>query len=1051
MKRSTVLMYALWTGIALSPTPASGAGFCLCSPQSGNRTSYCDCPYGRCADLTLGPGEMCTDNAAIVANPHHFSGVVYGSHQSMNGSVIFATLGSTQIVGRSDGRNFALRPSEAHPGYFEAAELPNAPDLAAVGLYAVGAEVRGRSIFLPVALGGHYGGDVTTGDCALWFASVDPASLALIGYRTTPIQISALQFSVLGLPPQDCVTSCPVGERTTLCYEAGRADDYTAPVDPLAPRPVLLTTPVGSTYTGFDDPTPNRFLAHTFRNLPCGIQTATLTVAMKALPDIPSNDTIALNRPTLWGSAISALPGAGGTWNPGQTLTITLDLSALPGGGNIIGNLNSLHFLDLLVQDDTMIDWAKLVITVCPCAGPYRVLHAGLKDGLAPLPLDPPPYLRPALAALRTTPPFLWNGFDNTQVDRGVGHSFSVPAGIVNAQLLVRAMPLTSPAGGSNNDGISFELKPLGAPAAFYRGFNYNLLPTTAGTWFLPTNPATTLSFDLGITPPGDFSCPNFLGAMADGLFDVYSQDDTQIDWMDLKVWTCPPARFDCGIPVSATGEAMLEILPGQTSITNLGSTGNDGIRLDIPGSDGFCAKLTPRILGSFPPASSLEVTVSTGDHETDTGSRIAGQIKIQMGPPRPLLTGSFPTTSGGGVYIVACDGDYESPAVFLPTGQGVGLSDNAVITGVDWSYNYDVPDNDPPDRPDAFVVRFGNTTDFVTTTGIVLSGSIIKMIRPVPQRDRIAYATIGGTNLGTLQLMGVQPQQFGFLHAATGVATTETSDGALTVANIGGTGLDGLSVELGAAEVANLNFNASPAESMSGWPNNGELEVSYLGSHGGVPGQYLGYSNFTRRSGVGSLYADYTPVGANLKLVQVLDGGVLIGEVPSVAGTFVTHVRPRCISICLPECYFACTGELPDGCGKGVALLSGQRTACARWHWPRPVQFDLVTGQQLVGDEIRVLAQNAAAPFDFVSKISLTGRGMSEISFYGASATQVTGNAPPCFADYNQDGGIDGSDVSAFFGDWEAGNPAADVNLDGGVDGSDVQEFYSQWEAGGC
>lgn len=57
----------------------------------------------------------------------------------------------------------------------------------------------------------------------------------------------------------------------------------------------------------------------------------------------------------------------------------------------------------------------------------------------------------------------------------------------------------------------------------------------------------------------------------------------------------------------------------------------------------------------------------------------------------------------------------------------------------------------------------------------------------------------------------------------------------------------------------------------------------------------------------------------------------------------------------------------------------------------------------------------------------------------------------PPCPADYNQDGGVDGNDVEAFFIDWENAAPAADVNQDGGVDGGDVEAFFSVWERGGC
>jgi len=58
---------------------------------------------------------------------------------------------------------------------------------------------------------------------------------------------------------------------------------------------------------------------------------------------------------------------------------------------------------------------------------------------------------------------------------------------------------------------------------------------------------------------------------------------------------------------------------------------------------------------------------------------------------------------------------------------------------------------------------------------------------------------------------------------------------------------------------------------------------------------------------------------------------------------------------------------------------------------------------------------------------------------------------AARCPADYNQDGGIDGSDVDAFFNDWEGGFAEADVNCDGGVDGADVDTFFQAWENGGC
>ncbi len=71
-----------------------------------------------------------------------------------------------------------------------------------------------------------------------------------------------------------------------------------------------------------------------------------------------------------------------------------------------------------------------------------------------------------------------------------------------------------------------------------------------------------------------------------------------------------------------------------------------------------------------------------------------------------------------------------------------------------------------------------------------------------------------------------------------------------------------------------------------------------------------------------------------------------------------------------------------------------------------------------------------------------------------GYNIVLYIGNTTPpsnCIADYNQDGGVDGGDVEAFFLDWEAGDSAADVNTDGGVDGGDVEFFFLKWEAGEC
>jgi glucose/arabinose dehydrogenase len=53
------------------------------------------------------------------------------------------------------------------------------------------------------------------------------------------------------------------------------------------------------------------------------------------------------------------------------------------------------------------------------------------------------------------------------------------------------------------------------------------------------------------------------------------------------------------------------------------------------------------------------------------------------------------------------------------------------------------------------------------------------------------------------------------------------------------------------------------------------------------------------------------------------------------------------------------------------------------------------------------------------------------------------------CPADFNADGGVDGDDVIAFFGAWDAGLISADVDNSGGVDGDDVITFFTGWDSG--
>lgn len=91
-------------------------------------------------------------------------------------------------------------------------------------------------------------------------------------------------------------------------------------------------------------------------------------------------------------------------------------------------------------------------------------------------------------------------------------------------------------------------------------------------------------------------------------------------------------------------------------------------------------------------------------------------------------------------------------------------------------------------------------------------------------------------------------------------------------------------------------------------------------------------------------------------------------------------------------------------------------------------------------------------------SSLMLSGATLDDAGYYDVRLTTACGSfittaayvTVNCPADFNQDGGVDGGDVDAYFSIWVEGGSAADFNNDGGIDGADVDAFFARW-IGGC
>jgi len=83
------------------------------------------------------------------------------------------------------------------------------------------------------------------------------------------------------------------------------------------------------------------------------------------------------------------------------------------------------------------------------------------------------------------------------------------------------------------------------------------------------------------------------------------------------------------------------------------------------------------------------------------------------------------------------------------------------------------------------------------------------------------------------------------------------------------------------------------------------------------------------------------------------------------------------------------------------------------------------------------------------VDRNHLSNAGYVALASAELAALVAAGTLPTCIGDFNNDGGITGDDIAAFFTAYECGAASSDVNQDGGVTGDDIAAFFTAYQAG--
>ncbi|MCK4460337.1 MAG: T9SS type A sorting domain-containing protein [candidate division Zixibacteria bacterium] len=172
---------------------------------------------------------------------------------------------------------------------------------------------------------------------------------------------------------------CETEITTDTCF-AGAYDDFVG-AEPSSPDAALLEV-MGTLSSGanpyFDSVCINQGFGHTFSCWPesCQVVGATLCMRLKATGVIPHTDKLYLGEwdgiGAFWAielNDLEDLAGGTGPWSSGDVMTVCLDLANLPATGlgtlqNLLGELQAGR-LDVLIQDDTEVDYLELIVETC--------------------------------------------------------------------------------------------------------------------------------------------------------------------------------------------------------------------------------------------------------------------------------------------------------------------------------------------------------------------------------------------------------------------------------------------------------------------------------------------------------------------------------------------------------------------------------------------------------------------------------------------------------------------------------------------------------------
>jgi hypothetical protein len=591
---------------------------------------------------------------------------------------------------------------------------------------------------------------------------------------------------------------------------------------------------------------------------------------------------------------------------------------------------------------------ASTAAAALPCGtGTPIIFRAGVADEFA-APADPTSRGAALNAAF---PSARWKDFDDRASNHFVGHTFTgLPAGIVRAELELRLLPHADV---PDNDAVDIGLLP---GARFAKAVPIATLPDARGTWDPDHNSPTTFNVPLG---PADAALLAQMSAQQ--ILDVLVQDDSAVDFMKLKVWSCPAPVFSTGLPYLPLGDATIASVfeQGPIVVSNTGPRFG-GVEL-LPASQiGLCVSLLEAVCMGV--GTAMELTVPGSSN----GLVSANHLKLTYNPQtnRVDITADFSPYGNCNKAQVLNGTTFVAGGFCQSRSQVVAsVPPGTCIKEIDWIvFNDFTRGFSLLLEPGANVTLSGFTTFFGNRINI-LPDIITGGADDGYGKFRLSKLDLQTTGVPSFTVDAALVQSFGLFHRALGKATFQGADSGLTLSTPSLDGGDGVAIDLKQSTAASVSF--APLDPLGVAQDGAFLQADLTGSVNGRPGQPLGTLKSVLRvqSGLAELEMtpDFTALGAPAHRVEVYDHGARVASAGGQAGRVVLDgnvvvIWPLTLAV------------LPGG---GFSLS-----------WASSGVFSIPGGATVTGDELRLVPE----PGSSITIDNLTG-----LALHVASLPELT------------------------------------------------------------